>query len=96
MKIVLCLVSTPAATSLNSSDSSPQNNHYQAINGLPAVVDDPKTRVQQAKMVGVVVYEGLKTVLQGLKDCSNMFPPLGTAAGGILTIIKVVEVCVLV
>jgi len=74
---------------------APQDNAYLAIGGLPAVVVDPETRVQQAKAVGSVVYEGLKTVVEGLYDCSDIFLPLKTAAGGILTIIKFVEVCVL-
>jgi len=96
MKIVLSLVSTSTATSLNSGDLAPQNDDYLAIGGLPAVVFDPETRLQQAKVVGNVVYEGFKTVVEGLYDCSDMFLPLKTAAGGILTIIKFVEVCALV
>ena len=96
IKIALSLVSTSTATSLNSGNLAPQNNAYLAIGGLPAVVVDPETRVQQAKAVGSVVYEGFKTVLKGLHDCSDMFLPLKTAAGGILTIIEFVEVCVLV
>ena len=93
MKIALSLVSTSSATSLNSGNLSPQNNPYQATGGLPAVVDDPKTRAQQAKAVGSVVYEGLKRVLQGINDCSDMCPPLKTATGVFLTIIGIVEVC---
>ena len=96
MKIALSLVSTSTATSLNSGNLAPQNNDYLAIGGLPPVVVDLETRVQQAKAVGSVVYEGLKTVLQGLYDCSDMFLPLKTAAGGILTIIGLVEVGVLI
>jgi len=96
MKIALSIVSTSTATGLNSGDLPPQNNNYLAISGFPAVVVDPETRVRQAKAVGSVVYEGLKTVLQGLNDCSNMCPPLRTAVGMFLTIIKFVEVCVLV
>ena len=98
MKIALSLVSSSTATSLNSGNLAPQNNAYLAIGGLPAVVVDPETttRVQQAKAVGSVVYEGFKTVLKGLYDCSDMFLPLKTAAGGILTIIEFVEVFVLV
>ena len=95
MKIALSLISTPTATSLNSGDLASQNNDYLAIGGLPAVVVDHETRVQQVKAVGSVVYEGFKTVLEGLYDCSDMLLPLKTAAGGILTIIKFVEVCVL-
>jgi hypothetical protein len=98
MKIALSPVPTLTATSLRSGDPASQDNDYLAIGGLPAVGAgaDPETRVQQAKAVGSVVYEGLKTVVQGLYDCSDIFLPLKTAAGGILTIIKFVEVCVLV
>jgi hypothetical protein len=96
MRIALSLVSTSTATSLNSGDLAAQNNDYLAIGGLPAIVVDPVSRVQQAKAVGSVVYEGLKTVLQGLNDCADMFPPLKTAVGVFLTIINFVEVWVLV
>ena len=63
------------------------DNGYLAIG-----VVDPETKVQQAKTVGSVVYEGLKIVVEGLYRCSDMFLPLKTAAGGILTFIEVVEV----
>ena len=69
------------------------NNPYLPIGGLSDVVVEPETRVQQAKAVGGVVYEGMKQVLKGLYDCSDMFLPLKTAAGGLLTIIDFVEVC---
>jgi len=92
MKIALSLVSTFTA---HSGNLAPQDNDYLAIGGLPAVVVGPGTRDQQAKAAGSVVYQGFKTVVEGLYDCSDMFLPLKTAAGGILTIIKFVEVCVL-
>jgi hypothetical protein len=41
---------------------------------------------------GGTAYEGLKTVIQGIYDCSGSFPPLKTAAGVFLTISKVVDV----
>jgi hypothetical protein len=96
MKIALSPVSTPTATSMPSGNLAPQDNDRQAISGLPAVVVDPETRVQQVNAVGSAVYEGFKTVVEGLYNCSDMFLPLKTAAGGILTVIKLVEVCVLV
>ena len=94
IKIALSLVSTSTATSLNSRNLTPQlNNNYLAISGIPALVVGPETRVQQAKAMGSVVYEGFKAVLQGLYDCSDIFLPLKTLTGGILAIIDLVEVC---
>ena len=57
---------------------------YTAIGRLPTTTIDPT--------VGSVVYEGLKIVLQGLFDCSDMFLPLKTATGGLLTIFRIVDV----
>jgi len=91
MKIALSPVSTLTAISMHLGNLAPQDNDYLAIGGLPAVVVGPETRVQQAKAAGSVVYERFKTVVEGLYDCSDMFLPLKTAAGGILTIIKFVE-----
>ena len=78
--------------STQSGNLAQQDNGYLAIGGSLAVVVDPETKVQQAKAVGSVVYEGLKRVIEGLYRCSDMFLPLKTAAGGILTFIEVVEV----
>ena len=41
---------------------------------------------------GSTAYEGLKTAIQGIYDCSGSFPPLQTTAGVLLTISKVVDV----
>ena len=41
---------------------------------------------------GSTAYEGLKTAIQGIYDCSGIFPPLQTTAGVLLTISKVVDV----
>ena len=73
--------------SMQSGNLALQDNSYLAIGGV-----DPETRVQQAEGTGSVVYEGLKIVVKGLYDCSDMFLPLKTAAGGILTFIELVEV----
>jgi hypothetical protein len=78
--------------STQSKNLAPQDNGYLAIGGpLPGGVD-PETRVQQAEEAGSVVYEGLKIVIKGLYDCSDIFLPLKTVAGGILTFIGHVEV----
>jgi len=85
-------VSTLTAVSTQSGNLAPQDNSYLAIGGPLAVVVDPETRVQQAKVAGSVIYEGLKIVVQGLYKCSDIFLPLKTVAGGILTFIELVEV----
>jgi hypothetical protein len=41
---------------------------------------------------GSTAYEGLKTAIQGIYDCSGIFQPLQSAAGVLLTISKVVDV----
>ena len=41
---------------------------------------------------GSTAYEGLKIAIQGIYDCSSIFPPLQTTAGVLLTISKVVDV----
>lgn len=84
-------------TTLHCGNPAPQDNPYLQV-AIPVVVEViPETTptVQQVKVVESVVYEGMKAVLQGLYNCSDMFLPLKTAAGGILTIINFVEVCVL-
>jgi len=80
-------VLVPQTDGAESSGRAPLriDNTYTAIVGLPANLVDPT--------VGSVVYEGLKTVLQGLYDCSDMFLPLKTTAGSLLTIFKIVDVC---
>ena len=76
--------STP---SIPPSDSSkPKDNLYEAISGFVPPLPS------QMQAVGSVAYEGLKTVLQGLYDCSDIFLPLKTTAGGLLTIIKIIDV----
>jgi hypothetical protein len=85
MKIAL----SPAST------SAPQDKPYQALSGSSGLVVDSENRVQQAKAVGGVVYEGLKTVVDVLYECSDAFPPLKTAAAIFQKITKFVEVCAL-
>ncbi|KAJ6626160.1 WD40-repeat-containing domain protein [Mycena sp. CBHHK59/15] len=79
------------ARSMPSENSNPQDNPYAAIGGLPTTPFVPSTLAQRAKAEGSVAYEGLKTVLQGLYYCSDMFLPLKTAAGGLLEIIKAAD-----
>ena len=67
------------------NDSSSQDNLYAAIGRIP-------TTATQTQQIGSVAYEGLKTALQGLYDCSDMLLPLKAASGVMLTIIKVFDV----
>ena len=63
----------------------PDMSGNQAIGGVVPPL-------QSQRRVGSAAYEGLKTVLQGLYDCSDMFLPLKAAAGGLLTVIKIIDV----
>jgi len=67
-----------------SNESNLQYNPYAGIGGS-AVIPIPAT-------VGSVAYEGLKIALQGLYNCSDMFLPLKTVAGGLMAIVKIVDV----
>jgi len=76
---------TDGASATSSAQAPPRiDNAYAAMVGLPTTTVDPT--------VGSLVYEGLKTVLQGLCDCSDMFLPLKTATGGLLAVFKIVDV----
>jgi hypothetical protein len=79
---------------VHSESSLREDNAYTAIGGLPTTPVVPETRIQRAKEVGSVAYEGVKLALQALSDTSGMCPPLKTAVAGLLTIIKLVDVCV--
>lgn len=80
-------------STVHSENSVPQDNPYAAIGGISTTPAVPETRVQRAKAVGSVAYEGVKLVLQGISDSAAMCPPLKTAVAGLLTIIKLVDVC---
>jgi len=76
--------STPSTPPFDSS--KPQNNPYEAIG---RVMPPSQSQMQAGRSVA---YEGLKTALQGFYDCSDIFLPLKTTAGGLLTIIKIIDV----
>ncbi|KAJ3501567.1 hypothetical protein NLJ89_g9281 [Agrocybe chaxingu] len=71
---------------MHSEDA--QDNPFVAVGGLPPSVPVPETGFQRTKSAA---YEGFKLVLQGVYDCSDMFPPLKAAAGGLLTFIKIID-----
>ena len=89
-------ISSISASPTNSATSAPQVNpqgtEYTAILELSATPSGPLEWVHRMKEWGSTAYEGLKTAIQGIYDCSNVFPPLQTTAGVLLTISKVVDV----
>ncbi|KAF7344134.1 Mycorrhiza-induced WD40-repeat domain protein [Mycena venus] len=82
--------STPAAT--DQLLLFPTDNPYLAAATLPSTaLPGLLTRAQQVKEGAGTVFEGLKTVIKGLYDCSDMFLPLKTGAGVFLSICNVIE-----
>ena len=79
-----------------SASSAPQVNsqgtEYTTILELPTTPSGPMTWEDRMKDWGSTTYEGLKTALQGIYNCSGIFPPLQTTAGVLLTISKAVDV----
>ena len=71
---------------------NPQGTEYTAILELSTTPSAPLTWEHRMKEWGSTTYEGLKTAIQGIYDCSGMFPPLHTTAGVLLTISKIVDV----
>ena len=71
---------------------NPQGTEYTAILELSPTPSGPLTWEHRMKAFGSTAYEGLKTAIQGVYDCSGVFPPLQTAAGVLLTICNVVDV----
>ena len=79
--------STTSAPQVN-----PQGNEYTAILELSPTPSSPLTWEHRMKAYGSTAYEGLKTAIKGIYDCSGAFPPLQSAAGVLLTICNVVDV----
>ena len=81
---------------MNSATSAPQVNQqgteYTAILELSTTPTGLVTWEDRMKEWGSTAYEGLKTAIQGIYDCSGSFPPLQMTAGVLLTISKVVDV----
>ena len=71
---------------------NPQGTEYTAILELSPTPSGPLTWEHRMKAYGSTAYEGLKTAIQGVYDCSGVFPPLQAAAGVLLTISNVVDV----
>ena len=85
-----------SALPTNNTTSAPQvisqATEYTAILDLSTSPSAPLTWEYRMKECGSTAYEGLKTAIQGIYDCSGIFPPLQTTAGILLTISKVVDV----
>ena len=82
--ISACATSTP--------QDNPKGTEYTAILDLSTTPSTPLTWDHRMKEWGSTAYEGLKTAIQGIHDCSSLFPPLQATAGVILTISKVIDV----
>ena len=85
-----------SASPANNATSAPQVNirgtEYTAIVDLSTTPSGPPTWEHRMEEWGTTAYEGLKTAIQGIHDCSGIFPPLQATAGVLLTISKVVDV----
>ena len=91
------LPTTPSVSALPNAASAPQINpqgtEYTAILEPLTTPSGPLTWESRMKELGSSAYEGLKATIQGIYDCSGIFPPLQMTAGILLTISKVVDVC---
>jgi hypothetical protein len=83
---------SPTNSATSATQVNPQGTEYTAIIELSTTPFGPLTWEQRMKEGGSTAYEGLKTAIQGIYDCSDIFLPLKTAAGAFLTISKVVDV----
>ena len=94
------IISHSATASISASPTKatsapqviPQGTEYTAILDLSTSPSTPLTWEHRMKECGSTAYEGLKTAIQGIYDCSGIFPPLQATAGVLLTISKVVDV----
>ena len=88
---------TPSVSASPNVASAPQINtqgtEYTAILEPSSTLSGPLSSEHRMKEWGSTAYEGLKVAIQGIHDCSGIFPPLQTTAGVLLTISKVVDVC---
>ena len=79
---------------LFSTSRSPSYQWAQSVTFDKPIASKTTLPISSAtKECGSTAYEGLKTAIQGIYECSGIFPPLETTAGGLLTISKVVDVC---
>jgi hypothetical protein len=86
------IASLSASPTTSAPQVNPQGTEYTEILGLSTSPSGPLTWEHRMKEWGSTAYEGLKTAIQGIYDCSGIFPPLQTTAGVLLTICKVADV----
>jgi hypothetical protein len=82
--------SIPASPRNNATSApqvNPQGAEYAAILELSTTPSTPLTCQWEylLKECGSTTYEGLKFAIQGIYDCSGLFPPLQTTAALLLT-----------
>jgi hypothetical protein len=85
-------ISAAPTSNASAPQINPQGTEYTTILELSTTPSNPLTWEHRMKEWGSTAYEGLKTAIQGIYDCSGIFPPLQTTAGVLLTISKVVDV----
>ena len=83
--------SSRSTSPTNSATSAPQVDP-QGTECTATAPSGSLTREYHMNQRGSTAIEGLKTAIQGINDCSDIFPPLQTTAGVLLTISKVVDV----
>ena len=83
---------SPTNNAASTTQANPHDTEYTAILELSTTPSAPLTWEHRMKEYGSTAYEGLKTAIQGIYDCSGIFPPLQATAGVLLTISKVVDV----
>ncbi|KAK7450143.1 hypothetical protein VKT23_013026 [Stygiomarasmius scandens] len=84
---------------LGSRSPSPQpappvpgeSNPFSTIAGPSGTQPSTPAPHHRAREVASTTYAGFSQIVQGLYDCSDMFLPLKTVAGGLLTVQKIVE-----
>ena len=83
---------SPRNNAISAPQVKPQGTEYTAFIELSTTPSGPLTWEHRMKEWGSTAYEGLKTAIQGIYDCSGIFPPLQATAGVLLMISKVVDV----
>ena len=89
---IINTIASVTNNTISTAQVNPHGTEYTAILELSTTPSSRLTWEHRMKDWGSTAYEGLKTAIQGIYDCSGIFPPLQTTAGVLLTISKVVDV----